>query len=125
VPARLNRPASSRRRQRQKGLKHLSALTVDRLDEQRRLEQLACLAPLHDLTASHTYVDTPGLPLRFDYHPPNTPNGVREHEAVRASYRELADALDALLPDGRQKAAALVKVEEVMFWANAAVAGLP
>ena len=41
---------------------------------------------------------------------------------MRESCDQLAAALDDLLPDGREKAVALTKVEEAMFWANAAVA---
>ena len=44
---------------------------------------------------------------------------------MRASCRQLADALDDLLPDGREKAVALTRDEKVMFWANAAVARRP
>jgi hypothetical protein len=43
-------------------------------------------------------------------------------EEVRACFTNLVDELDELLPEGREKALALTKLEEALSWANAAVA---
>jgi hypothetical protein len=64
---------------------------------------------------------TPDLYHRFAYHPPSRDDVRQNHELVRAECYRLAQILDAL-PDGREKALALTKIEEVMFWANAAIA---
>lgn len=59
---------------------------------------------------------------RFAFHPATTPQRQAEHGSVREDCRELADALVDLLPEGREKALALTNLEQVMFWANAAIA---
>lgn len=59
---------------------------------------------------------------RFVHHPPPTQARVMQHELVRGMCLSLAGDLDALLPPGREKALALTKLEEAMFWANAALA---
>ena len=67
-------------------------------------------------------ISTQEAERRFGFHPANGPDRARAHEEVRAACRELAEKLSALMPAGREAACALTKVEEVMFWANAAVA---
>lgn len=67
-------------------------------------------------------VDPSDLDNRFAYHPASTQERRDAHERVRAAARELADAINGLVPDGREKATALTKTEEAMFWANAGVA---
>ncbi|WP_326554688.1 Acb2/Tad1 domain-containing protein [Micromonospora sp. NBC_01813] len=58
---------------------------------------------------------------RFDYHAPTKQRAAR-HQLVRDTCATLAEELNELLPEGREKALAMTKVEEAMFWANAAVA---
>jgi hypothetical protein len=61
------------------------------------------------------------LQNRFDYHKPNAKK-VLEHETVRMQVKSLAAEWDHSLPVGREQALALTKLEEAMFWANAAIA---
>lgn len=61
------------------------------------------------------------LNRRFDHHPPRDPERVSEHQEVRDAAKAFAAVL-ATLPDGREKALAITKVEEALFWSNAAVA---
>jgi len=58
---------------------------------------------------------------RFDHHQAATTERASEHQEVRDSVKALAAVFDTL-PAGREKAVALTKLEESMFWANAAVA---
>lgn len=44
------------------------------------------------------------------------------HNVVRGRCAGLAHWLNETLPDGREKSTAITKLEEVMFWSNAAVA---
>lgn len=62
------------------------------------------------------------LDNRFAYHPPKTPEVIRAHERIRAYVGQMATEFNESLPDGREKATALTKLEEAMFWANAAIA---
>jgi hypothetical protein len=59
---------------------------------------------------------------RFDVHPATTEDKRSEHESVREACKSLAHALDSRVPNGREKALALTKLEETMMWANAGIA---
>jgi hypothetical protein len=58
---------------------------------------------------------------RFDYHAPDE-EAARLHDTVRMRLKRVAMSMDILLPEGREKALAITKLEEAMFWANAAIA---
>jgi hypothetical protein len=62
---------------------------------------------------------------RFTYHPADTAGRVQVHEDIRSMCLELALSLDAVLPAGAEKQAAIFRLEEAMFWANASVARQP
>ena len=62
------------------------------------------------------------LANRFKFHPATDDTTKQRHEDIRAVCGSVAAALDILLPDGREQALAITKLEEVMFWANAAIA---
>lgn len=66
-------------------------------------------------------MDERELARRFDYHPPNDSRRV-SHEHVRSETKGLAALYGNMLPEGREKALALTKLEEAQFWANAAIA---
>lgn len=56
----------------------------------------------------------------FNYHRPDE-QAVKDHQMVRDECKDLAELFDSL-PAGREKALAMTKLEEAMFWANAAIA---
>jgi len=62
------------------------------------------------------------LDNRFDFHPATTEEKRNEHSSVRMTIKDVADFLNYRLPEGREKSLAITKLEEVMFWANAAIA---
>jgi hypothetical protein len=57
----------------------------------------------------------------FSYHAPNQEKK-ELHTEIRATLGQVARYFDELLPDGREKSLVLTKLEEAMFWANAAIA---
>lgn len=59
---------------------------------------------------------------RFSFHPADTEDKQAAHEAIRKACRDLAHTLQEMLPSGREKSLAITNLEQVMFWANAAVA---
>lgn len=59
---------------------------------------------------------------RFGYHPPNNDKIKEGHEQIRAWAGEFAVNLNENLPECDEKHKALERLQEVMFWANAAVA---
>ncbi|MEU0912146.1 Acb2/Tad1 domain-containing protein [Streptomyces althioticus] len=59
---------------------------------------------------------------RFAFHAASRQEKRDEHTSARQGCRRLADHLNELLPEGREKALAITKLEEVMFWSNAAIA---
>lgn len=61
------------------------------------------------------------LKRRFTYHAPNAARA-EDHAHLRALLKDTADAIDNIVPDGREKSTAITKLEEAMFWANAALA---
>jgi hypothetical protein len=62
------------------------------------------------------------LENRFEYHPPQNPETVSAHERVRSVAGNTAEFFNIVLPECREKALAMTKIEEAMFWANASIA---
>lgn len=56
------------------------------------------------------------------HHPPKNQVTVSAHELVREITADCASELLDICPVGRELSIALTKLEEVMFWANAAIA---
>lgn len=59
---------------------------------------------------------------RFDFHPATTAEKRAEHGSVREACKSLGLFLDEHVPDGREKALAITHLEDVMHWANSAIA---
>lgn len=66
-------------------------------------------------------IDSEDLANRFTYHPP-VEEDVKKYEMIRAIGLSFATVLNEMVPDSQEKALALTKLEEVVFWSNAGVA---
>ncbi len=61
------------------------------------------------------------LDNRFTYHAPKGTQ-VARYEIMRDRAKDFAEYIVAQTPASREQSRALTKLEEVMFWANAAIA---
>lgn len=61
------------------------------------------------------------IAIRFTYHPPKG-DQPEKYEDIRDYAHRYAQVLSTLCPDSRERSLALTKLEEVVFWANAAIA---
>lgn len=58
---------------------------------------------------------------RFTYHAPDEARAEKHHK-IRGSLQNIALYIDSQVPNSREKSLAITKLEEAMFWANAALA---
>jgi hypothetical protein len=58
----------------------------------------------------------------FKFHAASRQEKADEHTSARQGFRQLADYLNQLLPDSEEKNEVIRKLQEAMFWANAAIA---
>lgn len=58
---------------------------------------------------------------RFTYHPPHGDQPQR-FEAMRAKAKDLAEHIVENTPESREQSLALTALDEVVMWANAAIA---
>lgn len=58
---------------------------------------------------------------RFTYHAPKD-GQAQTYEGIRFRVREVAEHINDVAPDSREKSLAITALEEAVFWANAAVA---
>lgn len=66
-------------------------------------------------------IDRDEISRRFRHYAP-TEERAAQHVDVRSALAEAAGHLADTLPEGREKSTAITKIEEAMFWANAALA---
>jgi len=66
-------------------------------------------------------MDATELDLRFTHHAPKG-DQPQKYEALRAKAKEFAALVLELAPDSRERSLAITKIEEAVFWANAATA---
>ena len=66
-------------------------------------------------------MDRVDLDNRFTYHPASAEQGVLYSE-IRDLARGLSYHLNKVCPDSRELSTAITKLEETVFWANAAIA---
>ena len=62
------------------------------------------------------------IETRFTYHEPKGDWQMRRYEEIRKRAREFALYLSASCPECRELSLAITKLEEVVMWANAAIA---
>lgn len=66
-------------------------------------------------------MDAADIERRFTYHPPKEAQAAR-YTLLRDIAKRMAYDINAQCPESREKSLALTKLEEAVFWANAAIA---
>lgn len=61
------------------------------------------------------------LDKRFTYHPPKGDQTDR-YFRIRAKAYQLAELVEELAPESRERSLAITKIEEAVMWANASIA---
>jgi hypothetical protein len=62
------------------------------------------------------------LDHRFGYKQASDLAAINRHADVRGACRDAAEAINTNCPEGRERDLAITKLEEAMFWADAAIA---
>jgi hypothetical protein len=63
------------------------------------------------------------LAHRFQFHPADAENTKEDHEELRGALLDAADKIvEVTGASSREQALAITKLEEALFWANAAIA---
>lgn len=65
---------------------------------------------------------TDNLDHRFNYHQPSSQGIVSQHANTRDRCLKLAQYVDSVIPNSREKSLAITHIEEAMFWTNAGIA---
>lgn len=84
-------------------------------------------SPAEAFEKGYTPIDAPHPSIedinnRFDYHAPPNQRVVEAHERTRIDLRLCAQEALRRIPPSREASLFLTKMEEAMFWANAAIA---
>lgn len=66
-------------------------------------------------------MDEKELKKRFTYHAPNVAQ-MQKYESIRKNAFAFSALLNTYCPESRELSLAITKLEEVVFWANAAIA---
>jgi hypothetical protein len=66
-------------------------------------------------------IDDEELEIRFTYHPPQG-GQAQQYEDIRLQAKVLARTIVAMTPESREQSLAITALEEMVFWANAAIA---
>jgi hypothetical protein len=66
-------------------------------------------------------METTDLANRFMYHPASDEQQ-EKYQELRGMFLELANAINALSPEGREKSLSITNLEQAQFWANASIA---
>lgn len=70
-----------------------------------------------------THLTHDALAHRFQFHPADALNAQKAHQTVRDTLLTAADKIvEVTGPPTREQSTAITKLEEAMFWANAAIA---
>lgn len=77
----------------------------------------------HKESGMHLTLTTEELRHRFQFHVSDDENAQEKHQRVRSACLTAAEVVVEMTgPTSREQSTAIAKLEEAMFWANAAIA---